>query len=80
MDVKGSVTYRLICGGTTGQLWGLPSSHGMWEAVVGSNWSVKRFLEKNGKVDFFSSDTEILHSFYPIQLQDYNHFQINYCV
>ena len=47
MDVKGSGTYRLICGGRSGQLRGLPSSHGVTEVVIGSNWRVKGFLERN---------------------------------
>lgn len=47
MDRKGSVTYRLVCGGTRGQLRGQPSSHGVLEVIVGSNWSIIRFLEEN---------------------------------
>lgn len=47
MDGRGSVTYRLVCGGRSGQLRGLPSSHGVLEAVVVSYGSIKRFLEEN---------------------------------
>lgn len=54
MDSKGSVTYRLVGGGATGQLRGLPSSHGGLEvvhAVVGPDRGIKGLLRKsNGQV------------------------------
>lgn len=49
MDWRGSVTYRLVCGGTTGQLRRLPSSHRALEvvhAVVGPKGGIKGFLGK----------------------------------
>lgn len=47
MDGRGGVTYRLICGGRSGQLRRLPSSHGVLEVVVGSNGNIKLLLEEN---------------------------------
>lgn len=47
IDGWGEVTYRLVCGGRSGQLRRLPSSHVVREAVVGSNGNVKRVLEEN---------------------------------
>ena len=49
MDGRGGVTYGLICGGRSGQLRGLPSSHGVLEVVVGSNGNIKLLLEENNK-------------------------------
>lgn len=43
---EGLVTYRLVCGGRSGQLWGLPSSHGWLEVVVGPNRGIKWFLQE----------------------------------